>query len=99
MAENKVIVKQLSSIENFGSMNILCTDKTGTITEGVVRVHSAVGIGGLDNDKVLFYAYLNSLNETGFSSPIDEAIRTHRQFDATSYAKRTRCPMISSESG
>ncbi len=46
MAENKVIVKQLSSIENFGSMNILCSDKTGTITEGAVHVKSAVGIDG-----------------------------------------------------
>ena len=92
MAENKVIVKQLSSIENFGSMNILCTDKTGTITEGVVHVHSAVGISGGENDKVLFYAYLNSLNETGFSSPIDEAIRTHRQFDVTGYAKADEVP-------
>ena len=92
MAQDKVIVKQLSSIENFGSMNILCTDKTGTITEGVVRVKSAVGIDGNEMDKVLFYAYLNSSNETGFSSPIDEAIRTHRQFDVNGYVKADEVP-------
>ena len=92
MAQDKVIVKQLSSIENFGSMNILCTDKTGTITEGVVRVKSAVGIDGNEIDKVLFYAYLNSSNETGFSSPIDEAIRTHRQFDVNGYVKADEVP-------
>jgi Mg2+-importing ATPase len=92
MAQDKVIVKQLSAIENFGSMNILCTDKTGTITEGVVRVRSAVGIDGTEMDKVLFYAYLNSLNETGFSSPIDDAIRTHKQFDVNGYVKADEVP-------
>ncbi len=92
MAENKVIVKQLSAIENFGSMNILCTDKTGTITEGVVHVHSAVGINGGELEKALFYAYLNSLYETGFASPIDEAIRTYKQFDANEYAKADEVP-------
>jgi Mg2+-importing ATPase len=75
MAEDKVIVKQLASIENFGSMNILCVDKTGTITEGEVHVKSAVGIDGHESGKVLLYAYLNALYESGFSSPIDEAIR------------------------
>lgn len=92
MAENKVIVKQLSSIENFGSMNILCSDKTGTITEGVVHVKSAVGIDGNENDKVLKYAYMNALYESGFTSPIDEAIRIHRQFDVSGYSKTDEVP-------
>ena len=46
MAQEKVIVKRLSSIENFGSMNVLCSDKTGTLTEGLVKVHSALDCGG-----------------------------------------------------
>ncbi len=92
MAENKVIVKQLSSIENFGSMNILCSDKTGTITEGTVHVKSTVGIDGSESDKVLLYAYLNSLYESGFTSPIDEAIRTYRQLDVTGYTKADEVP-------
>jgi Mg2+-importing ATPase len=52
MAERKVIVKRLASIENFGSMNVLCSDKTGTLTEGVVTVQGAFDINGKDNTKV-----------------------------------------------
>jgi Mg2+-importing ATPase len=58
MAKQKVIVRRLSSIENFGSMNVLCCDKTGTLTEGVVRVHSAVDAEGHESEDVLRHAYL-----------------------------------------
>ena len=75
MAEKKVIVKRLAAIENFGSMNVLCSDKTGTMTEGRVRVHAALDAQGRESAKVLLYAYLNATNETGFVNPIDEAIR------------------------
>jgi P-type Mg2+ transporter len=75
MAEKKVITKRLAAIENFGSMNVLCSDKTGTITEGKVRVHAALDAQGCESAKVLLYAYLNATNETGFVNPIDEAIR------------------------
>lgn len=85
MAEKKVIVKQLSSIENFGSMNVLCSDKTGTITEGTVKFHSAVGIDGAPHEKTQLYAYLNACFEKGFSSPIDEAIRTECKRDVSRY--------------
>ncbi|CAJ37738.1 magnesium-translocating P-type ATPase [Methanocella arvoryzae] len=74
MARHKVIVKQLSAIENFGSMNVLCSDKTGTITEGKVRFHSASGIDGRHSDKAQLYAYLNSYFEKSFTSPIDDAL-------------------------
>lgn len=92
MALKKVIVKRLASIENFGSMNVLCTDKTGTLTEGVVQLHSAIDVHGNESEKVLLYAYLNSIYETGFTNPIDEAIRTHHPFDLTDYEKRDEVP-------
>lgn len=92
MAVQKVIVKRLSSIENFGSMNVLCSDKTGTLTEGKVRIKSALDIGGNSSEKVLFYAYLNAFYETGFTNPIDGAIRDHRQFDLVNCKKLDEVP-------
>jgi P-type Mg2+ transporter len=92
MARDKVIVKRLASIENFGSMNVLCSDKTGTLTEGVVRLRSALNVDGEPNDKVLLYAYINAFYETGFVNPIDEAIRAYRQFDLSGYNKLDEVP-------
>ena len=92
MALKKVIVKRLASIENFGSMNVLCSDKTGTLTEGVVQFHSATDVDGSESEKVYLYAYLNAIHETGFVNPIDKAIRTHRQLDVASYQKRDEVP-------
>ena len=92
MAQKKVIVKRLASIENFGSMNVICSDKTGTLTEGVVHLQSALDIDGVPSDKVLLYAYLNAFYETGFTNPIDEAIRTHRKFDLSGYQKQDEIP-------
>ncbi len=92
MARAKVIVKRLASIENFGSMNVICSDKTGTLTEGSVHVQSALDVEGTPSDQVLLYAYLNAFYETGFTNPIDEAIRTHRQFDLSGYRKVDEIP-------
>ena len=92
MAAAKVIVKRLASIENFGSMNVLCSDKTGTLTEGIVRLQSAVDVVGVLSDKVLPHAYLNAFYETGFSNPIDDAIRAHRKFDLSGYSKVSEIP-------
>lgn len=92
MAGDKVIVKRLASIENFGSMDVLCSDKTGTLTEGIVRIHSALDIHGNASDKVLFYAYLNSFYETGFANPVDEAIRSHKTFDLSGYQQLDEVP-------
>ncbi len=75
MAKAKVIVKRLASIESFGSMNVLCSDKTGTITEGLVELEGAINIDGKPSDKVMLYSFLNSSMETGFVNPIDESIR------------------------
>jgi Mg2+-importing ATPase len=92
MARQKVIVKKLSAIEDFGSMNVLCSDKTGTLTEGTVQVYSALDVEGRESEEVLFYAYLNAYFETGFLNPIDEAIRTHRPFEVSSYRKLDEVP-------
>lgn len=92
MATKKVIVKRLAAIENFGSMNVLCSDKTGTLTEGDVRVHSALDPQGNVSAKVLFYAYLNAANETGFVNPIDEAIRRAEVGGAAEWKKLDEIP-------
>ena len=92
MAEQKVIVKRLASIENFGSMNVLCSDKTGTLTEGKVELKSASDIDGNPNEKVLLYSYLNAIFETGFTNPIDEAIRNYKKFDIAAYQKQDEIP-------
>jgi len=92
MAEQEVIVKRLASIENFGSMNVLCCDKTGTLTEGELQVHAALDVEGNESERVLFDAYLNAALETGFVNPFDQAIRAHRQFDISGYRKLDEIP-------
>jgi Mg2+-importing ATPase len=92
MALNKVIVKRLAAIENFGSMDVLCSDKTGTLTEGVVKLHSALNVDGQESEKVLLYAFLNAFYETGFRNPIDEAIRKYRPLDLSGFKKLDEIP-------
>jgi Mg2+-importing ATPase len=92
MAKKKVIVKRLASIENFGSMNVLCSEKTGTITEGKVRVHAALDAQGNESAKVLLYAWLNATNETGFVNPIDVAIRACAVSDEMGWRKVDELP-------
>jgi Mg2+-importing ATPase len=97
MALQKVIVKRLASIENFGSMNVLCSDKTGTLTEGVIKIQSVLDVKGKESEKVLLYAFLNAFYQTGFTNPIDEAIRTDEaiqahHFDASGYRKLDEVP-------
>ncbi len=87
MAESKVIVKRLASIENFGSMNVLCSDKTGTLTEGVVKLRSALGVDGDENEHVKWLAYLNASFETGFGNPVDEALRALPDVDVKGWSK------------
>ncbi|HVP21020.1 MAG TPA: magnesium-translocating P-type ATPase, partial [Anaerolineaceae bacterium] len=74
MAKRGVIVRKLESIENFGSMDVLCTDKTGTLTQGVVRLDGTLDPEGQPSEEVLRLAYLNAQFETGLTNPLDEAI-------------------------
>jgi Mg2+-importing ATPase len=92
MASYKVIVKRLSSIENLGSMNVLCSDKTGTLTDGVVHIKSSLDVKGNESDDVFFYAYLNAIYETGFLNPIDQAIRSYKILDVSNYKKLDEIP-------
>src|ERR1043165_6079898 len=87
MARQKVIVKRLASIENFGSMTVFCSDKTGTLTEGLVRMKAACNIAGSPSERVLLHAALNASFETGFHNPVDEAIRVACSFDLSPYRK------------
>jgi len=92
MADYKVIIKQLTSIENFGSMNILCSDKTGTITEGIIEINSALDVNGIKNEKVLLYGYINALFQSGYTNPIDEAIKSYQKIDISEYKKLNEIP-------
>jgi Mg2+-importing ATPase len=92
MAKHKVIVKRLAAIENFGSMDVLCSDKTGTLTEGQVHVEAMLDAGGNPSDTVALYAFLNASYESGYVNPIDAAIRTDRTFDLTAYQKLDEVP-------
>ncbi|MGB9912856.1 MAG: HAD-IC family P-type ATPase, partial [Candidatus Kapaibacteriota bacterium] len=77
MSKKKVIVKHLSSIQNFGAIDILCTDKTGTLTQDRVVLEKHVDITGKESHDVLLYAYLNSFYQTGLRNLIDRAIISH----------------------
>ena len=74
MATRGVLVRRLSAIENLGSMDVLCTDKTGTLTEGVVKLEGAYDPGGSTSPEVLKLAALNAALETGLANPLDDAI-------------------------
>lgn len=74
MAEEQVLVKRLDAIDDFGLMTALCTDKTGTLTEGVVDLDGAVDIAGIASDSVLRLAYFNAKLQQGFANPLDAAI-------------------------
>ncbi|GJI90930.1 magnesium-translocating P-type ATPase [Duganella hordei] len=87
MAAAKVIVKRLASIQSLGSMDVLCTDKTGTLTEARIRLEQHLDAAGQDSAKVLELAYFNSYFETGLRSPLDEAILAHADIDVTPWRK------------
>jgi len=81
MARKKVIVKRLNSIQNFGAMDVLCTDKTGTITQGKIVLEKHLDVNGEDSEKVLHFGYLNSFHHTGLKNLLDEAILKHEELE------------------
>lgn len=92
MARRGVIVRHLAAIENLGSMDILCTDKTGTLTQGVVRLDGALNAEGLPSDAVFRAAYLNAHFQTGLPNALDEAILASGQPDVADVAKAEEIP-------
>ncbi|HEX6534467.1 MAG TPA: magnesium-translocating P-type ATPase [Gemmatimonadaceae bacterium] len=92
MARERVIVRRLASIEDLGGMEILCADKTGTITEGMVAVRGAEDWTGAPSDRARLFAYLNASMETGFPNPIDDALRASPVPGASGWAKTDEVP-------
>jgi Mg2+-importing ATPase len=92
LVKAKVIVKELEAIQNLGAVDILCSDKTGTLTTGEVRVHSACGLDRQQNAEVLQMAYLNAAFESGFNNPMDEAIRQLPEMTTAGYTKFDEVP-------
>ena len=81
MSRKKVIVKRLNSIQNFGAMDILCTDKTGTLTQDRIVLERHVDVTGRESSDVLRYAYMNSYYQTGLRNLMDNAILAHGDID------------------
>jgi P-type Mg2+ transporter len=92
MAAKKVIVKQLASIENFGSIDILCSDKTGTLTHGEITVDCHLNLRGDDDETVIRLAALNTVYQTGLRSPMDEAILRHEHPAVARYVRVDEIP-------
>jgi Mg2+-importing ATPase len=92
MAAKHVIVKKLSAIHGLGSMDVLCTDKTGTLTEAHIRLERHVDADGNDSARVLELAYINSYFETGLKSPLDDAILQHKEIDVARWRKLDEVP-------
>ncbi len=79
MSRSKVVVKRLNSIQNFGAMNILCTDKTGTLTQDRIILEKHLSLEGGENEEVLQYGYLNSYYQTGLKNLLDSAVLEHAE--------------------
>jgi P-type Mg2+ transporter len=92
MAEHGVLVRHLNAIENLGSMDVLCTDKTGTITEGVVRLEGAYDASGQRSDQVLELAACNAALESGIASVLDDAIASACKPDISALRKVGEIP-------
>lgn len=92
MSEEGVIVKKLNAIENFGSMTIMCSDKTGTITKGKVKLDKALDFNGEESDSLEKFAAINSYFQEGYKNPIDEAILSSNKVDFSSYKKLFEIP-------
>ncbi len=94
MSKQKVIVKRLESIQNFGAINVLCTDKTGTLTQDKIILQLHLNVSGEEDDSVLEYASLNSLFQTGLKSSIDDAVIQDAQLHEVNTSKYVKIDEI-----
>jgi Mg2+-importing ATPase len=92
MSKKGTIVKKLSSIQNFGSMDVLCIDKTGTLTKNKITLVKYVDIKGKESEEVLLYSYLNATFQTGMKNPLDEAILEYKKLDISNFKKVDEIP-------
>ena len=92
MSKRGVIVKKLSAIQSFGSMDILCTDKTGTLTEDRIVLIKCVDGFGAESDKVFLYSYVNSFYQSGFLNPLDTAVVDFKKLHTKEYKKIDETP-------
>lgn len=92
MARKHVIVKRQSAIDDLGSMNVFCSDKTGTLTEARIKLTREVDLGGQNSNEVMQMALLNAVFETGLKSPLDEAILAAGSIDLTAWHKIDEVP-------
>jgi Mg2+-importing ATPase len=92
LARRKVIVKRLSAIHDLGAMDVLCTDKTGTLTEATIKLVHVIDGYGAESDRAYAYAHVNSRFESGMKSPLDEAILSARPFDMAGWRKIDEVP-------
>ncbi|MGD1004899.1 MAG: magnesium-translocating P-type ATPase [Methanoregulaceae archaeon] len=92
MSNKGAIVKHPESIQNFGSMDVLCTDKTGTLTENKIALVKHLDTEGNDSDKVLLFSYINSYFDTGLKSPLDDAIVNFKNIEINEYRKIDEIP-------
>lgn len=95
LAKKKTLVKNIKSIQNLGSMNILCTDKTGTLTKNSIILQKYINLKGEDDNYVLKCAYVNSKLSTGFKNLVDKAINTYgkeHHIDISNYSKVDEIP-------
>jgi Mg2+-importing ATPase len=92
MAQQKVIVKKLSSIQNLGEVNLFCSDKTGTLTEGILEVHAVIDVSGNENNYAKQLAFLNAHFESSFANPMDQALTKMQNVSADGYAKLNEIP-------
>jgi P-type Mg2+ transporter len=92
MSKKGVIVKKLSAIPNFGSMEVLCTDKTGTLTEDKIHLVKCINTEGADSEEVFGLAFLNSHFQSGIQNPLDEAVLNYKTYDISTYQKIDEIP-------
>jgi Mg2+-importing ATPase len=92
MAKRKVIVKHLPAMHNLGAMDILCTDKTGTLTEANIRLEKTLDTNWQESEQVFLLAYLNSMFESGVKTPLDQAILNHKKLELSTWHKIDEVP-------